>query len=399
MNPLKTALKAALPCLVAAMVLTGCWDRREINDISFVLASGVDWRDGQYVVSAQFPLVGQIGGTKGGGGGTGGGDKTWYLSVGEGSTIWGASFKQQLSLSRVLNYAHRRVLLIGEGLAKHGVDSFLDLVTRDPQSRMSTLMLVTRGEARDALDLSVAVERMPAEMIREMALKAMNRPIMMKHFIDTLLDDGIDPVAPLLTITPSESGPDGDARRNFKLDGLAIFRDNKLVGMIDQSEADGVLWAMNQARLPQLAVKPPDGSEGLIVVQFNEYKVQIVPTIREDLITMRLDISGRGNIVETTSTFEIADSPKMDQLTDTVERELEKTIASSIRKLQTEFNADPIGFGEIIEQRDPRYWKTIKSRWREIYPKVKFSVHTDILMENVGFTTNPIGKTERRLAE
>lgn len=391
--------KAVLSLIVAAAVLTGCWDREEINDVIFVLASGIDWSDGRYKVSTQFPLVGQIGGTKGGGGGTGGGDKTWYLNIGEGSTVWEAVIRQQFTLSRVLNYAHRRVLLVGENLAEHGVDSLLDLVTRNPESRMTTLLLVTRGEARNALDLSVAVERMPAEMIREMAMKAMKQPIMLKHFINAMLDDGIDPVAPILVVKPLAGGASGDSEEIFELNGLAIFHDNHMVGTLDQKDAEGVLWAMNQARLPYMTVSPPDGAEGRIVVQFNENEVRIQPVFEGEQILMRLNIKGRCSIIENLSAFEIADIQNMNQLADIVESELEEKIASSIRKLQSEFNADPIGFGKIVHRRHPRIWKSIKSRWEEIYPGVEFIVHADIQLENVGFTTNPIGKSERRLTE
>ena len=62
---------ALLLALLALVPLTGCWDRREINDIVFISATAADKVDDLYKVTVQFPLPGQLGGlgSSGGGGG------------------------------------------------------------------------------------------------------------------------------------------------------------------------------------------------------------------------------------------------------------------------------------------------------------------------------------------
>lgn len=40
--------------LLSSVLLTGCWDRTEINDLAIVLATGVDYKDGQAQLTAQI---------------------------------------------------------------------------------------------------------------------------------------------------------------------------------------------------------------------------------------------------------------------------------------------------------------------------------------------------------
>lgn len=49
-------------------ILTGCWSRRELNEIAIALAMGVDKSGDQFKVSAQIVNPGEVASAKGGGG-------------------------------------------------------------------------------------------------------------------------------------------------------------------------------------------------------------------------------------------------------------------------------------------------------------------------------------------
>lgn len=54
--------------LLSSILLSGCWDRTEINDLAIVLATGVDYKDGQAQLTAQIfiPRKGSGGSESGG---------------------------------------------------------------------------------------------------------------------------------------------------------------------------------------------------------------------------------------------------------------------------------------------------------------------------------------------
>ncbi|UJF34245.1 hypothetical protein L0M14_03155 [Paenibacillus hexagrammi] len=115
-NPRLPALIGVLTS--ACLLLTGCWDRIETNDVAFVLSSSVDLEDdGKYRVSYLVPLPGSMGGASGGGGGTSG-NNSYYIDSETGATMREATSKLQKRMSRKLFLSHRRTIIIGEEMAK-----------------------------------------------------------------------------------------------------------------------------------------------------------------------------------------------------------------------------------------------------------------------------------------
>ncbi|GAB6933558.1 hypothetical protein JCM14719A_19110 [Calditerricola satsumensis] len=94
-------------CLLSLLLLTGCWDRVEINDLALVTAAGLDKGKGktvklslQLAVPAAMPSVaGGDGGGLGGGGAGAGRPPTLVVSA-EGITIADAMTKLQEKLPR-----------------------------------------------------------------------------------------------------------------------------------------------------------------------------------------------------------------------------------------------------------------------------------------------------------
>lgn len=61
---MKYKLTVLILCL---LMLTGCWSRRELNELLIVLGIGVDWKDGEYLVSFQVVNPSEISAQRRGG--------------------------------------------------------------------------------------------------------------------------------------------------------------------------------------------------------------------------------------------------------------------------------------------------------------------------------------------
>lgn len=70
--------RVALMLLLCTLFIAGCWDRKEINDIAFVIGIAVDKEEENYRSSLQIALPGQSGTTGSSGGG---GDKRGQIVV------------------------------------------------------------------------------------------------------------------------------------------------------------------------------------------------------------------------------------------------------------------------------------------------------------------------------
>lgn len=373
--------------------MSGCWDRTEINDIAFVEATGIDKAGDEYTLAAQFPLPGQMGGagSVGGGGGTSGA-KMWFLDSAKGPSLKEIIDRQQKSLSRQLNFSHRRVLIVGEQLAKSGVSSILDIVSRIPQNRLTSNLVVSKGDALELLNAKSSLEKIPAEMARELLVNSMKQPRTIKHVIDEILADGKEPVLPYFILDRTRPGKEGKPETIIRIDGLALFKGDRLVSFVRGEEAQGILWAMNQNKNPSLSVDAPRG-KGKISIQFAENHVSIKPVAQNDEMTMKIEITARGGVVENESNYNNSTDNSM-AVQHALTKKLQTMVENSIRRLQTEHRCDSIGFGDAIYRRYPAYWQRIKDDWDQIYPNVKMNITVRIDIENTGTVIKPIAKKE-----
>ncbi|GAS84477.1 Ger(x)C family spore germination protein [Paenibacillus amylolyticus] len=387
-------IRAVLMLLLCTLFIAGCWDRKEINDVAFVIGIAVDKEGENYRSSLQIALPGQSGasGSTGGGGGTSG-DKSWFMLSNTAKTLRGTTLEGQKALSRKIYYAHRRTMLIGEDLARDGVASMLDLFTRYPLNRFSALPVVTKGEAYAVMDTDAPIEKFPSEMVRELCFLNMRNPRSLKTFIDSILSDGVDPFLPVASKVDNVPKDWKDAKTNIKLDGLAVFKKDKLVGMIDKAPADALILAMGEANAPEVMIKSPRG-DGDIFIKLNENNSSLHPTVKDDKVTVTVQLYAKGVVVDNESNYGDLREKEILKLNDAIHKKIKEDIVEGIRLIQQKYHADILGIGRSIHQHLPKEWDKMKDRWDDIYPDVEVNVIPHVIIENVGVVNKPIGVVE-----
>ncbi|MEI1420513.1 Ger(x)C family spore germination protein [Bacillus cabrialesii] len=374
----KTIYKCVAP-LLFCMLLAGCWDRTEINDIAFVVSSAIDKKKDQYRVALQIPLVGQLGGQTGGGGGTAG-SKTWYVDSASGTTIKEANNKLQTSLSRTINTSHRRTVVIGEEMAREGVAPVFDILTRNPQNRLTALILVSRGEARDILNTDVQLEQFPAEMIRELAIMATNRPVFLSRFMSDLLEKGSDAYAPV--ITASKTKPGGKGKSNLKIDGLAIFKSDKLVDIFKDEHMTAALILLNQARQPEFILDLPN-QMGKASIQLQKSNASFHAAEKNGKLSVTIEIRAKGIIMENQSTYETRENDQFYIIQKALNRAIKEDVISTVHRLQKR-KADPAGFQDRMI-RSMAITKNMRSKkWDDVYKDMEIHVLPIVTIEQGG---------------
>ncbi|ADV95765.1 MULTISPECIES: Ger(x)C family spore germination protein [Bacillus] len=374
----KTIYKCVLPLLIC-ILLSGCWDRTEINDIAFVVSSAIDKKKDQYRVAMQIPLVGQLGGQTGGGGGTAG-SKTWYVDSASGTTIREANNKLQTSLSRTINTSHRRTVIIGEDMARDGVAPVFDILTRNPQNRLTALILVSRGEARDILNTDVQLEQFPAEMIRELAIIATSRPVFLSRFMSDLVEIGSDPYAPV--ISASKTKPGGKGKSNLKIDGLAIFKKDRLMDIFKDEHMTATLMLLNQARQPEFIVDLPN-QMGQASIQLQKSNASFHAAEKNGKLSMTIEIRAKGIIMENQSTYETRENDQYYIIQKALNRTIKKDVISTVHRLQ-KLKADPAGFQDRTIRSTATTKNLLKKEWEEVYKDMEVHVVPIVTIEQGG---------------
>lgn len=392
-------VRAMLLMTAAVLLAAGCWDRVEVNDLAIVQMTAFDKEEDRYRVSVSFPLVGQMGGPQGGGGGTGGsGNETNYLESADARAISDAFQGVQRKLSRKLYFAHRRVLLIGEEMAKQDVTDILDIIARYPENRISTHVLVARDNARRLMETPVLMERIPAEMFREIIITVLNDPVTAKDFIHAILAEGVDPYTLAFQRGKTKSGEGAASADTIEISGLAVFRGARLAGILERKHVSGALAALNQLRRPIFSVRMP-GSTDYVSAKFSRLTARLEPLVNGENVRMRIHFEGIYEVNVNETDAPLIHFEKDIQLTEAIEREIERQVAAAVKDVQTRFKADVFGFGYAIRRQHPQLWKEIGERWRNLYPKVPVEYRFNIRMEHVGSLNRPIDEREKAFRE
>lgn len=378
--------------ILCLLPLAGCWDRQEINDVAFVLASAFDLEDDAYRVTVQIPLPQKVAG-----GGTGGGSpRPWYVDSATGSTIRDANANQQQAYSRRLFFAHRRVVLVGEELGREGVGPALDILTRVPSNRSTSLLIMTKGPASSLLNIDSPAEQYPAELIREIAQAIIKDPTSVQSFLDTLYTDGIDPMAPVMQLRQTEPGPAGAVFSTAKFGGLAVFRQDKVAGYLSPEDSNAILLAAGQSRTVSLPISPP-GDEGQMAVVINTVQSDLQPRINRGRPAILLQVRAGATIQENVAPYQVTAPGGRQVIEEAVNRQLQQQISQAVSRLQTEYRSDALGFGDAFRRKLPREWKHMSARWGELYPEVEVSVQVAVHIEHAGSAVAPAGHPETRL--
>ncbi|MFD2879851.1 hypothetical protein ACFTAO_33940 [Paenibacillus rhizoplanae] len=103
------------------LLITGCWNRRELNDLALVVAMSIDKSDDQYMVTLQVVDAGEVSSKIGTSG------RTPVITYSEkGKHVFEAIRKMTTGTPRKLYFSHLQMLVISEDIAKEGISKSLE---------------------------------------------------------------------------------------------------------------------------------------------------------------------------------------------------------------------------------------------------------------------------------
>ncbi|TMN23232.1 Ger(x)C family spore germination protein [Lentibacillus cibarius] len=383
-NPKKRLLTIIL-CFIP-IFLSGCWDRTEINDLAIVVGVGLDRTDnGKIELSAQIVNPKVVGGAGMNGGGGQGGEKPVIVKTATGKTIYDARSKLQERTSRRLFEGHNRVIIIGKALAEAGIRKHIDFFARFPVPRLRANVFFTDGKATDILKVIPSFEDgESAEVARELAKLKIGLNVTTKDLLQQLASTSGDTALPIITESKSKLG------EGLRVNGTAVFKNNKLTGQIDDKVTRGLLWIIDQIQLSAVTIQPKD-AEGYISFKLLRSSTELIPTIKNGKWKMTVQITTEDDVAENETKLDMMDPKTIEKLEKQMEKEIDKRIQLVLDEVQTGMEADIFGFGETFERHYPKRWKQAKDKWNEKFPEIEVVIKSDAKIRRPGRSSGPQG--------
>ncbi len=387
MNWLSSTKKRLFILSVCLMVLllTGCWDRKEVNDLAIIIGIGLHKTDDD-----QLELSYQLVNPAAMGGGQQGGGQPTTVEKNKGKTAYDANSKMQQKLSRRLFSGHSLVIFISEEMAKQGIRKHIDFLARHPNPRMRSFIFVTEGNPADFFKVSPDLEKSSSEVARELANLKIGMSVNVKDLLQMSSSLGQNVALPLLEI--EEEPPD---TVGLSINGTAVFKNGKMVGQLDSKVTRGVLWLRNEVKKAAVTIKP-ENADGHISFNIFKSSSELIPKIKNGNWTITVKINSIDDVVENQTTLNVMNPDIVKKLEKQLEGKIDKRVRTALEQVQKDMQADILGFGQVFHRHYPEEWAKVKDNWKEKFPEVRVIIKSNVKIKRPGRSTSPPGMQEDR---
>ena len=368
------------------ILLTGCWNYYELNNLAICTGIAIDKIDDKYEVTYLISNAKKNEtSAKEGEAGT-----TTYSGIGD--TIQDAINDMKVKMPFEPYSGHLVVTIISEDIAKDGIENILDYLARDTESRNFFYILLSKNtKAKNILEIISPLQTFPSQTIASdietsSADSSLIYEITYNDFIYTLLEQGINPVLNSITIIGNiEKGTDSKELSNtvpqatIKIDTLGIFKDDKLLGWATIDESKGINLLTNNVKNLYIKTK----CEDKYMMNYIE-NIKTKTNIDLENNKVKVKITGNAKILETNCKINLENTETINNIEKNIKEELNRIINESTYLVQKKYTTDVLGYGKTIHKKNPKKWNEIKDNWETIFKNLKIESEIDIKINNQG---------------
>ncbi|MGN7298142.1 Ger(x)C family spore germination protein [Ferdinandcohnia sp. SAFN-114] len=387
-------MKKICKILLIMMLLTGCSNYRELNELGLIVAMGIDPAknmENGYRVTFQVINPSQLSPT----GSTSGLPITNYTV--ESNTLVDAYRIASNIIPRENDVSHLSLVVISESLARKGLKLLLDPFVRGKQTRTTFPVFIARGDsAENILGVVEPLESNPTKSIKSTSennqtMYGLAKITPIHEAISSISSEGKELLLTGIQLNKElTSSNQTDNLNNIKpalieVSGLAIFKKDKLVGWYDGELARTAHLILSEVESSSFLVPCGEGDHITFTAKRSNSKIN---TVLKPTPTLRVDVGLTNEISETSCYLDFSNA----QVLDRVEKDLEKKIKEEIEntiKISQDQGTDVFGFGNKLNKENPNYWKKHKKEWDSIYSDAKIEVHVNATLIDSGLSSKP----------
>jgi spore germination protein KC len=394
--------------ILLAILLTGCWDARELNELGISMIMGFDIEDEKVLLTVE--VIQPMG--PGGQDGNGNNLSVKYVQ-GTGNNILEALRDIILRFDRRIFASHNKILIFGEDFAKKGLASHIDELYRDREQREMAYILVAKGQkAYDVMGINVGLEKAPADYVLQLVKGIRSNPktvnINLVEYLKHYYHQGHHPVAGVIEKKirkkiDKTSGDSGMGDYELSVMGAAVFKEEGLVGYLGGNDTKSLNFIMDNITggiitfpTPPAVVKtesetkPENRDLSSVIIINNKTKNDV--EIIDGKIILKTKVKLRSSLSEVVGDIDISKEENIKEIEDACSKAIEVALKAAIKKLQNDLKLDIFGFGIIFHRKYPEQWKEMEKNWDEIFSEAKVEVVVETNIIRTGLINTPVNK-------
>ena len=392
-----------LPFILSSLVwCSGCWSSKEVEDLALVTLVGMDlriengqeiWKASALVLCPQSQTQGEQAGQE---------SRERYYE-GEGPTPQTAILAYSRAMSRTPFYGYISGYIIGETVAQENLIHFVESASRYWQTRPRNVYFLARGQASEVLKAGGSLDnRLSIELTEftDHRATATGRSIGVYRyeFEKWLASKDRDAVLGVIQTVPaseasykpgkdqgeeaqggnesgskqnnSASSEESNSTQENLVEGIGVFRDDKLVGYLNREETEGCLLISRQITKGEMAIAVEHDNQLFTYFLFKS-KSKIKPLVNNGRISYQVIIQTAGGVNDQPG-FTLG-VKEIRELETAVGEQLKAKALAAIEKAK-EYDSDFLGFSQALHRSKPKVWKSFGSNWRQAFTTADIEV-------------------------
>ena len=375
--------------LSACIILSGCWDKVEIDKRSFISTIGIDAGENigdidkfkkldkdksnnevelkKIKVTFGAPDISKLGPQKSAS------SQDIYLTT-DAVSMEDALDKASAKMSRDINYGHLKLLIISSELLENPetVVEIVDYFQRQASINKMMYVMVAQGKAEDYIKFKPSMEQNIETYISGVMENSDRNssilPVTLNELL-IMLSENKNGIIPSLKY-------DKD-KKEMMLSGIAIIKDYKIKGYLSPNETSDIEMLRGKLKGGKKSIY----LEGHpIDISIEGVKRKISMNNYDDKLYFNIDVYLEAQIKGSYIGSKYFTNEYINFIENSFNKSMEDECQQVIKITQNKFSVDPIGFREYLEKYHPYMWKQKGKVWDEAYKGsiINVKVHTKI---------------------
>ena len=368
--------------MVLCPLLSGCWNYQGLNKISIVSGVAVDRKveDNKYHLTIEmFDLAAA---------GKDGGIKSQIVEA-EGKTIYEAVRNANKRLSKKLYFADMQLVVISNQIAREeGIQYLLDWFMRNEKPRETFSTVISQEKtAKEILTASGVDHKIVSEEI-EKILDDDNKSTASSKNIDTYKALNIlQGEKQTALVLPAVHCTDNQEKKVVEVNGVAVFKADKLQGYLSPEETKYYLFAVDEAKGGILTFPFHEKSQTKqdnLSFEIFKNKTKQSYSYDDNRLKIFFDVKTTASLGEVGTNVDVFKKDNIEEIRATAMSVFEQRLETVIKKVQTEFGCDVFGFGTMISKKDPVLWSKLQENWGDYIQNAEVEVKSEFVIINTG---------------
>lgn len=388
--------------ILSIIILTGCFDATELDEIAIALVLGIDLEDDKILVTAEAIDLQYSSDS------SGGGNVSVKYVQGTGKTVIEALRDITLKFGHRIYGAHTKAIIFGEGIAKKGVVAYADQLFRSRELRESAYILVAKeAKAYEVMGINSGIEPIAANYIVTLVDSIKYNPktidTNMIDFVKYYYHMGQHPVVAVLEKRQKKNiNQTGQTTGTQDLElssiGSAVFRNDILVGYLNGNDTKALNYILNNVKGGVITFPTPiEGNETLFSSLTTIKVITKNDVIMEDgRLILKTKITIKGFLGEVDGNIDISKYENLEKMAQSCSKTVKEGIESTVKKVQKEFGFDIFGFGYVFHKKHTEEWREIEGKWDDIFADADFQIEVTTNIISSGLLNKPLTVKEKR---